>query len=163
MKKEEIKELFTNARLTIELVPKTCWFSNVRDHLSKSQWRKISNFVAEKADHHCEICGSQGKKHRVECHEIWNYNDKELTQTLAGLIALCPACHRVKHIGRTSEVGNLQYSIYQLARVNKWSEQLARLYYEVSMLIWQKRSQFQWKLDLSYIEREIGIRIEEKR
>jgi hypothetical protein len=47
----------------------------------------------------CEICGGRGPEHPVECHERWRYNDLIRTQTLVRMIALCPACHQVKHVG----------------------------------------------------------------
>ncbi len=121
-----VKQAIAQAKLTIELVPKTAWFSNVRDHVSPSEWLKLSRGIIEEADYHCRICGSQGKKHRVECHEIWSYDDTAKLQKLAGLIALCPACHRVKHIGRTSEVGSVQYSIYHLARCRRLGRRSGR-------------------------------------
>ena len=69
-KKQEIK-------LTIELVPKTCWFSNVRDHVSVAQWDTIRKQVYVKANYFCQICGSRGTKWPVECHEVWDYDDKK--------------------------------------------------------------------------------------
>ncbi len=112
-----VKQAIAQTKLTIELVPKTAWFSNVRDHVSPSEWLKLSRCIIEEAGYHCRICGSQGKKHRVECHETWYYDDTVKLQKPTGLIALCPACHRVKHIGRTSMVGSVHYSIYHLARL----------------------------------------------
>ena len=85
--------------LTIELVPSTCWFSNVRDHVSKSIWDKLRKATYRQSNYRCEICGDRGSKHPVECHEIWHYDDDKYIQTLTGLTALCPDCHRVKHIG----------------------------------------------------------------
>jgi hypothetical protein len=49
-----------------------------------------------------EICKETGKtqgyKHNVECHEIWEYNDEDKIQKLIGLISLCPICHLTKNI-----------------------------------------------------------------
>ena len=63
-----------NFKLTIELVPKTSWFTNLRSLVSKEQWDKIRNKVYWKAGYKCEICGSKGPKWPVECHEIWHYD-----------------------------------------------------------------------------------------
>ena len=83
-----------NYKLTIELVPKTSWYSNVRSNVSKNEWDIIRKKSYEHAGHVCEICGdigtNQGVKHNVECHEIWDYNDETNEQTLGGLISLCP-------------------------------------------------------------------------
>jgi len=81
-------------KLEIELVPKTCWWSSVRSTLTQKEWDKLRFQSYEKAKNVCEICGKtgleQGFKHKLECHEIWKYDDKTLTQKLLGLISLCP-------------------------------------------------------------------------
>ena len=44
-------------RLTVELVPQTCWFSNVRSEVTSADWNRIRRYVYERAGHSCEICG----------------------------------------------------------------------------------------------------------
>jgi len=81
-------------KLTIELVPSTAWYSNVRSNVSKEVWDIIRKKSYAKANYKCEVCGdvgtNQGVGHKVECHEIWHYDDDSHTQTLTGLISLCP-------------------------------------------------------------------------
>ena len=102
-------------KLTIELVPSTCWFSNVRTLLPKKTWDTLRKESYNKANNKCEVCGDHGKnqgvKHFVECHEIWEYDDTNRTQTLKGLISLCPRCHMVKHFGRTTVIGKQDIAI----------------------------------------------------
>mgnify|MGYP002137055731 FL=1 len=90
--------------LLTEMVPKTAWGSNVRDHVKGSEWDKIKEWCYKRSNYNCEVCGQhgklQGRRHRVEAHEIWHYDDVKLVQTLVGLIALCPSCHKSKHYGR---------------------------------------------------------------
>src|SRR5574337_1863360 len=86
-------------KLTIELVPQTSWMNNVRAVLTTKRWDILRGIVADQAWNVCEICGGVGPKHPVECHEIWEYDEKNRTQKLAGMIALCPDCHMVKHFG----------------------------------------------------------------
>ena len=66
-------------KLTIELVPQTSWYTNVRSNVSKEQWDVIRKKCYAQANNVCEICGDTGKnqgyKHNVECHEIWEYNE----------------------------------------------------------------------------------------
>ena len=72
--------------LTIELIPKTCWFSSVRTTVKKKEWDKIRFISYEVANNKCQICGdigkNQGYKHNVECHEIWEYDDLNKIQKL---------------------------------------------------------------------------------
>ena len=153
----------TEPKLTIEPVPTTCWFSNVRDHVSAATWKKITAVIAERAGSCCEICGGRGYRHPVECHEVWFYDDKMLTQKLVRLIALCPSCHEVKHIGLAKKRGRLNKALEHLARVNQWHISHAEFYRRNMMTFWKRRSFFCWKLDLSYLDETFGIRIEEKR
>ena len=57
----------TSPRLTIELVPSTCWFSNVRSNISKQDWDRLRKETYKKANYRCEICGGVGRNHPVEC------------------------------------------------------------------------------------------------
>src|SRR4051794_19953715 len=70
---EDLQGFVPAPRLTIELVPRTCWLSNVRNHVEKSQWDFIRKSVYLKASNKCEICGGKGPKWPVECHEIFEF------------------------------------------------------------------------------------------
>jgi hypothetical protein len=153
----------TEPKLTIEFVPTTCWFSNVRDHVTPATWKKIAAVIAEQAGNRCEICGGRGYRHPVECHEVWFYDDKTLTQKLVRLIALCPSCHEVKHIGYAKKRGRLNKALAHMAEVNQWHITRANIYRKNMFTLWKRRSSFPWKLDLSYLNETFGIKIEEKR
>ncbi len=140
-------------RLSIELVPETCWVSNVRSNISNEDWDRIRKVIAKKAGHRCEICGGVGPKHPVECHEIWYYNDKKRLQTLEGLIALCPSCHEVKHIGLANVNNRGKLAEAHLAKVNGWSQSQAKTYIKEQFEIWGERSRHEWKLDMSWLKK----------
>ena len=139
-------------KLTIELVPSTCWFTNLRSELSTSQWDKLRKATYRKAKYRCEICGGKGDKHPVECHEIWDYDDENHIQVLKGLIALCPACHQVKHIGLAKLRGKGEEAANHLKKVNGWNERQTQQYILEAFKIWNQRSQYQWQLDLTWLE-----------
>jgi hypothetical protein len=143
-------------KLTIKLVPKTSWYSNVRSEVSKTQWDVIRKKCYQKANNKCEICGdvgiNQGVKHLVECHEIWEYDNKNKIQILKGFIALCPHCHKTKHVGLAQINGEEEIVINQLMKINKISRNHAKNYISKSFEIWQERSKNDWKLDISYID-----------
>lgn len=146
----------TKLKLTIELVPSTSWMNNVRAVLSKKQWDYLRSQVASKAYNICEICGSVGPKHPVECHEIWSYDNKNLVQKLEGMIALCPDCHMVKHMGFAIIKGKEIQALRHLMSVNKITKKEAKAYIQEAFRIWEERSQKEWTLDLSYLK-EYGI------
>src|SRR3712207_8436185 len=85
--------------LTVELVPRTAWFKNVRSHVTREEWERLKKIVFGRAGHRCEVCGGRGPRWPVECHEVFAYDDERRVQKLTALVALCPACHEVKHIG----------------------------------------------------------------
>jgi len=49
-------------KLTIELVPKTCFFSNVRSEISATLWDILRKETYRKANYRCEICNGKGEK-----------------------------------------------------------------------------------------------------
>jgi hypothetical protein len=145
--------------LTIELVPQTCWFSNVRSEVSKADWEVLKQATFRKAGYQCEVCGGRGASWPVECHEIWYYDDAEHLQTLVGLTALCPSCHEVKHRGFANVKGRGDIADRHLAQVNGWTKQLTKQYVEDQFQVWLKRSRHEWKLDISWLNQfDIEVR-----
>lgn len=143
------------ARLSLELVPSTCWGSNFRDLVTAAAWGRIRRAVYQAAGHHCEICGGAGRRHPVECHERWSYDDATHVQRLDGFIALCPRCHAVKHLGRTGTVAKvedkawmLEAAVRHVCRVNGWTRDDLAAAYDAAFAQWERRSAQRWRLDL---------------
>lgn len=135
-------------KLTSELVPKTAWYSNVRSNVTRAEWDVIRKQVYADAGHVCAICGEVGKKHPVECHEVWEYDDVAHTQKLITMTALCPACHCVKHLGRAQAVGIFNIAIEHMMKVNGWTRKEAMEYSKKVFAEYEIRSQHKWKLDI---------------
>lgn len=144
------------SRLSVELVPATAWWSNVRTNVSRAEWEICKNLVKERSGRRCEICGGVGTRYPVDCHEVWHYDDERQVQTLVGLIALCPPCHEVKHIGRAIATGNFARALGHLAAVNGWSVQHADRYVAVQLEVHALRSTHPWRLDIRYLN-QLGI------
>lgn len=146
----------SSLKLTIELVPSSSFYNNVRSNVTTAEWDKLRKASYAKANHVCEICGdvgqNQGVRHAVECHEIWDYNDTTKVQKLTGLISLCPNCHRVKHAGKAQLDGKMEVVIDQLMRVNNMTDEQALDYIVQSFMRWKMRSNHKWTLDISYLE-----------
>ncbi len=159
----EVEKLFTTKEkkfLSIELVPSTAWFSNVRSIVTEHEWSRIKRAVYRRAGRRCEICNGYGSKWPVECHEIWDYDDDKKLQTLKGLIALCPSCHEVKHIGYASIRGRAEMARAHLCSVNNWSQEKAISYIEEQFRKWEERSMYEWHLDISFLKDEFGIDVQ---
>ena len=138
-------------KLEIELVPKTAWFNNLRSFLTKEEWDFVRKKCYKEANYNCEICGSQGDNWPVECHEIWEYT-KTRKVKLKGLIALCPDCHEVKHIGLAQIRGKFHPALNHFMKVNNVSKQEAIKYVNSCFSLWNERNKVDWKLDVSYLK-----------
>ncbi len=138
-------------KLNFELVPDECWYSNLRSLLPPAAWDAIRKAAYARANGHCMICGEQSS--RLEAHEQWSYDIPSKTQKLENVIAICPLCHAVIHIGRTQlkgderkaeehfrKVNNATYSEYRkaLGEANKRHQELNRV--------------DEWALDLSKLK-----------
>lgn len=144
--------MFENPCLSIELVPSSSWFDNVRTRVPKTEWDFLRKKVYAEADNQCEICRGRGRDHAVECHERWHYDDEKKIQRLDGLIALCPPCHKVKHIGLAEVRGCYDEAIAQLCRVNKWDSIEATEYVQAVFELWNLRSRQEWEVDISVLD-----------
>jgi len=137
-------------KLTIELVPSTAWTENLRKYLPKKDWDKIRKETYAKAGYRCEICGAEG---RMNCHEIWEYDDKNHIQKLLGFIALCTMCHYVKHIGFAgilASEGKLDYEkvVKHFMAVNNCDRRTFEEHRKRAFLMWEERSKYDWQIDL---------------
>jgi hypothetical protein len=137
--------------LTVELVPRSCFFSNLRSNLKKKDWDTLRHACIHRAGHRCEICGSRGGGYSLECHEIWEYDDAAGVQRLTGLVSLCKACHRVKHMVLARHMGWHLAAERHLMQVNGWNEPEMMEYLDVQFSLFESRSEREWLLDIGWL------------
>lgn len=137
-------------RLSIELVPRSAWFQNLRSMLQPGQWDRLRRSTYRRAEYACEICGGTGPEHPVECHEKWEYDDKRYVATLVGLYGLCPACHEVKHIGLAKKRGRLDQARTHLSAVNETTLAQADKDIDAAFYKWRQRSEHQWTVNIDW-------------
>ena len=80
---------------------------------------------------------------RMNCHEIWEYDDKNHIQKLLGFIALCSMCHHVKHIGFAgilAREGKLNYEkvVEHFMTVNNCDRRTFEEHRKRAFLIWEE-------------------------
>lgn len=138
---------FSQMPLQINIVPKTAWYKNLRTYFSENEWRKIRKYVYKRANYQCEICGGVGKKHKVEAHEEWIYDDENHIQKLDRIYALCPACHLCKHPGYAKVNYRQKEVVEQLMKVNKYDLDAANQQIREAMAVYLERSNHEWTLD----------------
>lgn len=138
-------------KLEIDLVPSTVWYSNLRAKVPKKEWDKIRKQSYSDANYKCAICGAGG---RLNCHEIWEYDDKKHIQKLKGFIALCDNCHMIKHFGfagiqALKGLLDMEKLIEHFMKVNNVDRKTFDEHNAKSADVWRERSKHEWKTDLS--------------
>ena len=138
-------------KLTIELVPRTSWYNNLRNRMSKESWDKVRKTAYWEHGYRCVVCGVSDVQ--LHCHEVWEYDDDKHTQTLKGFVALCPMCHHVKHIGLAgilADKGELDFGtvVSHFMQVNSCDKAAFWKYHDEAFALWEARSQYQWTVDL---------------
>jgi len=133
-------------RLSIELVPSTCWYSNLRNAVSAADWDGIRRAAYAAGGYRCGVCGVSAKLH---CHEVWHYDDVKHVQRLDGFVALCKLCHMAKHIGYAGMFfDDYNGLIRHFMRVNGCSYRDFVLARSLAFDVWRERSAFDWVQDL---------------
>ncbi len=136
-------------RLTIELVPSASWYNNMRKVLPPHEWDKVRKKSYEDYNHKCGICGASG---RLNCHEIWEYDDWKHIQKLTGFIALCDLCHNVKHIGLAGILADkrmldFEIIIRHFMSVNACGRNVFDEHREEAFKLWRNRSLHRWGVE----------------
>jgi hypothetical protein len=76
----------------VDLIPDSCWFTNVRSCVNQRDWDRLRRMVYRRAKDRCEVCGA-GRDPDVdkwlEAHERWEYDEATRTQRLRRIVCLC--------------------------------------------------------------------------
>src|SRR5713101_1784022 len=79
--KGDTEHMASGLKLTIELVPRPCWHSNLHTSMPRATWDHLRRLVYTKYNYHCGIC--QASNVQMICHEIWQYDDEQHIQKIA--------------------------------------------------------------------------------
>jgi hypothetical protein len=143
--------------LTTELVPRPCFYANLRGRMRPADWTRLARSVVELQDYRCAVCQEPGQgrgpQRGLQCHEHWVYDDARGVQRLGCFLALCVWCHRVKplgHAGLLAGAGKLDYArvVQQFLRVNRCTLAAFEAVSRASAEEWQERSEREWTTDL---------------
>ncbi|MGW8702875.1 DUF5710 domain-containing protein [Streptomyces eurythermus] len=140
--------------LFVDLVPSSCWFTNVRSCVAPRDWERLRRMITRRAGQRCEACGAgedRDLKRWLEAHERWTFDDHAGVQRLGRLICLCTDCHTATHYGFAQIRGRGEEAREHLMRVTGMSEEEAREHIDVAFEVWQARSQRHYDLDLSML------------
>lgn len=138
-------------KLDFELVPDSCWYSNLRSALPAPAWDVLRKKAYSRANGKCMICGAPCV--RLEAHEQWEYDDKNGVQRLKNIIAVCRPCHEVIHIGRTQLMEREEQACKHFMKVNNCSYAEYRAALGEANEKHRERSRREWSLDISSLEK----------
>lgn len=140
--------------LFVDLVPRSCWFTNVRSCVSPLDWERLRRPILRRAGFRCEACGApedRAERQWLEVHERWDYDDRCGVQTLRRLIAVCKPCHLVTHFGYANVTGRTKEAFAHLRAVTGMSEAEAWAHVRAAEDVWIARSARVWRLDLGML------------
>lgn len=144
-------------KLTFEMVPEECWYSNLRSVLQPADWDKVRRDAYARAGGKCCICG---RNTRLEAHEKWSYDEKIALQKLEDVVALCRECHEVKHISRTQLVGRGMEAMEHFMKVNGCSQMDFHEALQEANELYQKRNRVEgWVTDVTWLKNKFNIRL----
>lgn len=149
--------------LFVDLVPETCWFTNVRSCVAVKDWERLRRMVVGRATQRCEVCasGPEPRQQRwLEVHERWTYDSASRVQRLGRLICLCTDCHTVTHFGLAQIRGVEQQALRHLMSVTGMTMVQAREHVARAFQTWRQRSRITWALDLTMLT-DAGIALNE--
>mmetsp|Transcript_10154 Transcript_10154/g.11687 ORF Transcript_10154/g.11687 Transcript_10154/m.11687 type:complete len:372 (+) Transcript_10154:318-1433(+) len=140
---------FGGNTLFVDLIPSSCWFSNARSCISRSDWGRVRSHVVKRVNNECETCGTKTKN--LDVHERWEYDDRTDTQSLKRLVALCKPCHTVTHFGLATIEGKSDEALRHLMKVNGMTELQASTHIDDAFDLWEVRNEKDWILDISLL------------
>ena len=139
-------------KLEIELVPDSCWYSNLRSILSPAQWDILRKRAYARAGGKCMICGAPAK--RLEAHERWSYDEANCVQKLTDIVAVCRACHEVIHLGRTTLMGREREACEHFMKVNGCTyAEYRKAVAEANETHRRRNAVKEWSLDLTALKK----------
>jgi hypothetical protein len=161
---------FCGNDLFIDLIPSSCWFSNVRSCIHPKDWDRVRKYIYERVNYCCECCGintiEDNTNGIIEAHERWYYIEISKIQKLMRIVALCHQCHQSTHMGLAGILGKTDEAVQHLKRVRNFTDTDYNTHKRESFDLFKKRSQINWKLDISLITNTgitvINSRINEK-
>jgi hypothetical protein len=135
-------------KLSIELVPEPLWCKSLRYSVPSVDWNRIRKDTYKASGYRCQICGVIAR--RMNCHEIWEYDDVQCVQRLKGIEAICTWCHLVKHFGFTEMRDDEELRekvIKHFMEVNSCTYYWFVIARAIAVEVWEARNEFAWTQD----------------
>jgi hypothetical protein len=143
------------AGLFVDMVPSSCWFTNVRSCVSQRDWERLRRMVTGRAGQRCEVCGAgpggEPVTSRLDVHERWAYDDAQRVQTLRRLICVCEACHESTHLGLANIRGRAGQALAHLQQITGMTDDQIARHVDDANRAFTTRSARTWELNLAML------------
>ncbi|MEM5793243.1 MAG: HNH endonuclease [Candidatus Aenigmatarchaeota archaeon] len=93
--------------------PKT-WRDNIKENISKQEWRNLRLKILKRDDYTCRYCGFKAEKWQIVHHIDGNPNNNDEKN----LETICPMCNLIHHVGQ----GCVVQKIVDLYKKSKYSQ-----------------------------------------
>lgn len=144
-------------KLTFEMVPEECWYSNLRSVLTPKDWDIVRKDAYARAGGKCCVCGRSA---RLEAHERWSYDEKKALQKLEGVVALCHNCHEVIHISRTQLMGRGAEAMEHFMKINRCTQMDFHEALGEANAEYIRRNRVEgWVTDVTWLENRFSIKL----
>lgn len=90
------------------------WRGNIKEEISKEQWKEIRLKILERDKYTCQYCGFKAEKWQIVHHIDGNPNNN----TENNLETICPMCNLIHH----ADQGCVVQSVVDLYRQSKYSQ-----------------------------------------
>ena len=143
----------------MELIPSTCWLTNLRSALRMEDFQRVRMGVRQRAGKSCEICsGAERPEEEIylEVHPRFEY--VEVKQVLRRLMCVCTSCLRVLDFGTSQWESYRDEALAHLRKVNSWTSKQAIEHIHTSFEQWAIRSRLEWEVDVSILS-EAGVEV----
>lgn len=147
------------AGVFVDMVPRSCWFTNVRTCVTQQDWERLRRMITRRAGQQCEACGAtedRALQRLLEAHERWSYDDRTGVQALRRLICLCSDCHLSTHLGYANVTGRADQALAHLRTVTGMTDAEVSRHVQAAGDLWTRRSARAWALDLGMLT-EAGV------
>ncbi len=139
--------------LFVDLIPTSCWFTNVRTCVSPPDWARVKALVG--APSIAARCAVPGPNHRTGCGcRHTNAGPTTIRPGYRPCGRWCPyppAGHRTTHVGFAEVTGQDPQAHAHLRTVNGWSIADADAHIAMADRVWRARSAVDSSLDLSIL------------
>lgn len=136
--------------VVVDLIPSTAWHASLANILTPASWKKLRDAVVTQAGG-CEICGDWN---RLECHELWGYDEMTGIARLKRFVSLCPDDHEIQHLGLARLRGRFPQAWERLVKINRLDQAEAKRYSDLMQDRYILRSKRTWRLDVGILGSE---------